>query len=134
MCEGLEKAKAKLHSGGFTCVIEGEWGSFTSQEHGIKPIMDWLRNGAKGGVCADKVIGKAAAMLLVYGGVSEIYADVISSHALEFLETAGVAAAYDKNAEYIINRKGDGMCPMEERALELITAGDAFSLFSEIVK
>ena len=134
MSEHLDFAKQKLTSGDFTCVIEHYDKLFTSKERGIKPIMDWLREGGRGGVCADRVIGKAAAMLLCYGGVREIYAGVISSHALDFLSAAGVLAEYGKKVDYIINRAGDGMCPMETRALSLDTAQTAFELFDELIQ
>ena len=128
MSEALEKAKKRLIEGEYTCVID----EFFSKERGIKPIMDWLRAGAIGSVCADRVIGKAAAMLLVYGGVKELYAEIISEHALEFLETADVLVSFGEKTKYIINRKGDGMCPMEERALNLSDPVEAFKVFSSL--
>jgi len=87
-----------------------------------------------GNVCADRVIGKAAAMLLIYGGITELFAEVISEHALEFLNTCDITVEYRKKTKHIINRKGDGMCPMEEKALLLNSPTDAFTLFSNIVK
>ena len=44
-----------------------------------------------GATIADKVIGKAAAAMVVVGGVKELYAEVMSTKAIPFLEEAGIA-------------------------------------------
>ena len=43
----------------------------------------------------------------------------ISKPALEYLASAGVSADYDTLVEYIINRAGDGMCPMEATVVNI---------------
>ncbi len=62
---------------------------------------------------ADRVVGKAVAMLFALSGIKELYTTVISRPAAEFLTSAGIKFSYDEMTEYIINRKGDGQCPME---------------------
>lgn len=62
---------------------------------------------------ADKVVGKAAALMFVLGGVKRVYASVISQSALNVLNTHGVETVYEKLVPYIINRAGNGPCPME---------------------
>ena len=55
---------------------------------------------------------------IVIVGVKEVYADIISSHALDVFEKYKVKAYYGNLVEYIINRDKTGMCPMEKAVLE----------------
>ena len=63
---------------------------------------------------ADKVIGRAAALLARLMGVRALYAPVISRGALEELNRAGIDAGCETTVEAIRNRAGTGLCPMEQ--------------------
>ncbi|MBQ8194047.1 MAG: DUF1893 domain-containing protein [Oscillospiraceae bacterium] len=129
----IERAKQLLHSGGYTCVLCKGDAVYTSTERGVAPMVEWLDNGAElhGFAAADKVIGKAAAMLFVLAGVSEIYSDVMSASAAEFLKNSGVRYSYDALTQHIINRKGDGICPMEQLTADMDSAEEAFVAIKE---
>lgn len=62
---------------------------------------------------ADKVVGKAAALLFVRSGVRAVYAPVMSRQAVSVLSRNGIQAVYDTITEAILNRQGNGLCPME---------------------
>lgn len=130
----LEKAKGILHKGGFTFVaINGEK-EFVSSLLGIAPLLSILKNTPDmldGAAVADKVIGKAAAMLMAYGNVSEVYAGVVSEHALPVFERAGITLLYDKVVPHIRNRAGTGMCPMEKKVLLMDDPVGCFRILSE---
>lgn len=66
---------------------------------------------------ADKVVGKAAAAMLILSSVKEVYAHVISSPALELLEAHGISTTYGTLVPFIINRAKIGMCPLETRCI-----------------
>ena len=66
---------------------------FHSQERGLKPLYQLYRQQPellRDSVIADKVTGKAAAVLAVLGGAKEVYSDLISEHAFQVLESGGV--------------------------------------------
>ena len=89
MTDILESAKEQLHNNNFSIVIVGENDVYTSTKHGVAPLLEILDGGddiIKNSFAADKVVGKAAALLMVKGGVKEVYADIISSHALDVFE------------------------------------------------
>ncbi len=114
----LELAKRTLEEGGCTCVVAGGGEViFTSRERGVKPLVEYCRRFGKEppreAALADKVIGRAAALLAVLAGITELYAKVISVSALAELEKAGIPAGCEIKAEAIRNRAGDGLCPME---------------------
>ena len=65
-----------------------------------------------GATIADKVIGKAAAAMVVMGGVKELYAEVMSKRAIPFLEEAGIAYTYGTLVD-TIKEEGD-RCQLEK--------------------
>ena len=62
---------------------------------------------------ADTIIGKAAAMIFSISGVKACYGKTISKGALEWLKNNKIEVTYDMCVDYIENRAGDGICPME---------------------
>ena len=122
---------------GHTCAIRTIGGEIlTSDAKGIRPPLQWLREDPailRGAEVSDKVIGKAAALLFCHGGVRSIWAETMSEAAAEFLDTAGVAYAYDTLVPAILNREGTGLCPMEQKALGLDDPAAAFAVFDQII-
>lgn len=125
----LQKAKELLSSGGYTCVLCLDGQTVTSSDRGVKPLLYWLESPALGeGFCAaDKVVGKATAYLYSLLGAKAVYGEVMSHSALEVLRELGIEAFYGTLVPYIINRKGDGMCPMEAATLDVHTPKDALA-------
>jgi len=87
-----------------------------------------------GAQVADKVIGKGAAALMAYGGVSEVYADVISTPALELLQKHGVNVAYAQQTDRILNRQQNGLCPVETLCQPLQSLEEMYSIITQFIK
>lgn len=105
----------------------------TSNDRGVNSLIKLIeedKSQLSGSLIADKVIGKAAALLMIYAGVKEIYAPIISKPALQTLLKHNVKVYYDKEVERIINRKGDGLCPMETLCLDIEKPEQAYLLLS----
>lgn len=110
-----------LHRGNYSCVIkkDGEVRMFT--QRGVADLYELLnRHPAflQGAQVADKVIGKAAAALMVLGEVREVYTDVISQPALDVFRRAGVQVACVQVVPRIRNRAQTGWCPLETLCYE----------------
>ncbi len=107
----------------------------TSDKKGIAPIMDILKDNPEalsGAKVSDRVIGKAAALLLIKGGISTLYTEIISSHALRVLKNNGkIRVMYGKKVPYIINRAGNGMCPMESATFDIDNPDEAYVVLLE---
>ena len=102
---------------------------YISNDRGVAPLMKLLKEDKlqlRDSMVADKVIGKAAALLMVYAGVKEVFTPTISVPAVEVFEKHDVKITYDKVVERIINRKGDGLCPMETLCLNVENPEEAF--------
>lgn len=128
----LIKAKELLAEKDFTCVLVKGEEILVSQKKGISPVLDLLNQKVdlSGFSVADKIVGKAAAMLFCLAKIKKVFAGVISETAIEFLRENGIPFEYDIKTEKIINRKGDGICPME-KCVENIS--DVNLAFSELV-
>ena len=72
-----------------------------------------------GAQVADKVVGKAAAALMVLGGVREVYTDIISEPALAVLHKANIRVECVQIVSRIWNRNRTGWCPLETLCYEL---------------
>ena len=112
----LQQAKKLLlNDSNLTCVLVNDTQTLTASERGIKPVLQWLAqipSPLAGAFVADKVVGKAAALLFVHGGIKALYTQTISQPALEVLEQHNIVLR-------IKNRAGDGLCPMESRVWEI---------------
>ena len=81
--ESLMKILKEEH---LSCIVSQNNHIYKEKADGIRPILTLLDKGVlKDAQIADKVIGKAAAMMLVFGGIKEVHAGVISEPALHFL-------------------------------------------------
>lgn len=116
----METLVALLKQEQLSCVVSQHHHIYKETSSGIRPIMKLLEEDhLKDALIVDKVIGKAAAMMLAYGGIRQIHAVVISQPALTFLKTQAIKVSYESLVPYIINRKQDGMCPMEQCVLDI---------------
>ena len=117
----LDELVEKLKNESLTLVIEHDGEVHTSIERGVKPLLLLIDSFGtlRGAVAADKVVGKAAAFLYLKLEVSEIYADVISAHALALLRENGVKVSFGTETLAIRNRRGDGFCPMETAVMDI---------------
>ena len=122
MQSNLEKARNTLEQGGFTCVVCSDDTLYTSQHRGVKPLLDFIDQGIdlNGFSAADKVIGKATALLYCLLNVKEVYAQVISDAAAQVFQAHAVPVQWEHRVDFIRNRTNTGRCPMET-ATETIT-------------
>ena len=79
-----------------------------------------------GATIADKVIGKAAAAMVVVGGVKELYAEVMSKKAIPFLEEAGIVYTYGTLVDTI--KEEGGRCQLEKITAPATTPEETVAL------
>lgn len=131
----LMLAQNKLTEGKYSCVVVKDGNiTMTSYDKGIKPIFSKLLEDNKffeGTILADKVIGKAAALLCVFSGVKSVYAHVISDCAKNVLEKNGIEIEYNRIVPYIMNLDGTDKCLMEKLIDDIDNPADAFKIFQD---
>lgn len=134
-CEQQNKeiAKQQLNTHSLVVVKDGRTSVYDGR--GIKPVVDYLeKDNFDGAFVADKVIGKASALLLVYGKVQEVYTPAISKPAVKVFEDNNVKYSADKIVDNIINRTGTDLCPMEKKVQNIDNPKKAYKLFRKLLK
>jgi uncharacterized membrane protein len=116
-----------------TCVVMKDHKIIkTISGQGIAPVIDLYEQGVlKDAFVADKIIGKAAAMIMVLGGVKEVYGKVMSRAGKEYLESRGVKVSNGQCIDMISNRAGNGICPMERTVMEIEEPAEALAALKE---
>ncbi len=98
-------------------VIKNEKIIFRSKSQGLEPLIFCLRHRKKdlaGAIVFDKIVGQAAALLLVLGKVKKVITPLASQKALDYLRKNKVRVIYKSKVRHILNKKKDDFCPMEK--------------------
>ncbi len=104
----------------------------TLSKQGIGHLIDLCESGElKDATVVDNVVGKAAAMVFSVAGVKSCFGINMSKSALETLKKNNIVASYEILTDFIQNRKGDGMCPMEETVMDVDDNEVAMCLLKE---
>lgn len=97
-----------------------------SASPGIRDLLqatDQLGPKLAGAALADKVVGKAVAMIAWHAGIREIYAGLLSDLARYELQRAGIPYEYERSIPMILNRDGTDMWPLEKTVYGLVEPG-----------
>lgn len=126
-----------LQTGHHSLVIDNEGEVRTFDGRGISDLYHLLMEDSRflqSAFVADKVVGKGAAALMALGGVQEVYAGVVSTPALNLLRENGLTVRFGQEVPNIINRAGNGICPVEQLCRECATAAECLLQIKEFVK
>lgn len=94
---------------------------FSSDKGGIRPLFECVSKVKDVSSCTlyDKVVGLAAAKLIVYSKmIDSVITQLASQAAADFLKKNDVLLEAAEIVEKIMNKKKTGQCPMEVKALE----------------
>ena len=120
-----------------SCVIRNGKDIRVFRERGVKDLYRLLKEEPeflKGAFVADKVVGKAAAALMILGGVKELFAGVASFPALELCRKTGLRVGCIHEVPYIVNRTRTGQCPVETLCRDCATAAEALPLIRNFIE
>lgn len=125
-----------LHSSACSCVVRNKGRVERYYNRGVKDLYmlytadSQLLSGAD---VADKVVGRAAAALMILGGVRRVYADTISQLALELFAQNNVEISYNQVVPHIINRAKTDLCPLERATKDLESLEEIFAAIEAFV-
>lgn len=120
-CSGNSKtvaeAKDMIRNNKAECIVVKD-GKIAAVERGrgVSPLLKiYDTNSAvmRDSVIVDKVIGRAAAFIVVKSGAKSVYGKIMSEDAKELLAKHKITASHDLLVPRILNRKRDGLCPLE---------------------
>lgn len=89
----------------------------TGDDYGVRELLataDRLGPLVRGASLADKIVGKAVALIVVHAGIRAVDTRVASASAVALLQRHGVPLQTASVVPQILNRRGDGPCPMEK--------------------
>lgn len=119
----VAQACEMIKTPGISCVvIDGEKIVHTADGRGVAPLLDLYGNHRemlKGARVVDRVVGKAAAMILILGQAAYAYGDVMSESAQDYLAKRGVPFSYGVCVDRISGQDGTGVCPIEASVLSI---------------
>ncbi|MDH7477848.1 MAG: DUF1893 domain-containing protein [Candidatus Bathyarchaeota archaeon] len=93
---------------------------------GFLEAVEKLGDKLNGASVADKVVGKAIALLCVYKSVKMVYAATLSKEAKAFFEKHKIYHEWDELAENILDFKKAGICPFEKLAAKISNPNEAY--------
>lgn len=128
------KAKELLTDDKTLVFVKGD-SVIDSKLSGVKPLIGFINDGVNlnGYSLADKIVGKAQAMLSVKAGIVEVYAKVMSKAGAKILDKYNIPYSYETLVDEIINRKGDDICPMEKTVKDIDDLDEAYKALKEKV-
>lgn len=102
-------------------------------DRGIKPLLAWVREGRdlSGFSVADKIVGKAPALLYAILGPDAVFSPVMSWTGRAVLLAACIATSYDTLVPHIQNRAKSGQCPMDSSVTNVWEPYEAVGVLSD---
>lgn len=136
--DDMEMAKRILNENELSLVIVNKSNIiFKSQESGIRSLIQAIETSGETllrASVADKIVGKAAALLMLYAGMDNVHANLVSEPAEQLLSGRKKNLSYLKMVTNILNRDRSDICPMEKMSLKMQSPEEAFMAFSELLK
>ncbi len=113
----LDEYVKRLDELGLSLMVhDGDEVLFRSASKGVRPhleAIDALGTRLRGTTMVDKIVGRAAALLILYSGAAEVHAGVINPGGRKLIEDAGVRLSFDKEIDHIKTIDGRIYCPFE---------------------
>lgn len=137
MAEVIDEAKQMIRENtcSFVVIKEGRI-VYQDKGNGVKPIirlLDTNRDLLQDAIVVDKIIGKAAALLLRLGQVKMVCAITMSESGKNYFNSIGVPSECDKCIDVISNRKRDGICPLERAVSDIDDPAIAYEKLKETI-
>jgi hypothetical protein len=128
--QDLDVAKKRLKEDSLTLTVAKN-GSiiFETASHGVSGFLEAIEefgDRLEGASVADRVVGKAIALLCIYTKIKAVYAMTLSKTALAVLEENGVYHESNELVENILDTNKTELCPFEKLATRISSSKDAY--------
>jgi len=101
-------------------VYEGDQLIFFSNKDRLLPLLEYIDRFTphhQQVIIFDKIMGNAAALLLIKAGCQEVYSPLGSQLAVKTLDKYGIKYYFTEIVPYIQKPGGEDMCPMEKLSI-----------------
>ena len=134
----LEIAKQTLKKKNLTLAIAKNGKIiFQSNSHGVVSLfeaIEQLGSNLEGAAVADRIVGKAVALLCVYSRVNAVFASTLSLEGKNTLKRNGIKYQYEALVPKILDRTRKDICPFERLSLNLENPTEAYFKLKEFAE
>jgi hypothetical protein len=132
----LEIAKHALYEKELTlAIVKNDEVMFETRSHrisGLLAAIEKFGDALEGASLADRVAGKAIALLCVYAKIKEVYAEILSKKAKAAFEENGISYEWKDLVDNILDVNKSGACPFEKAANDISDPKDAYITFKAL--
>jgi hypothetical protein len=136
--QDLELAKKQLYDKHLTlAIVKNGVVVYETDAHRISGFMraiDTFGSQLCGASVADKVAGKALALLCVYAGIREVYAEVLSKKAQEIFDQNQVIYQWLQIVDNVLDLNKTSVCPFEKAAAEITNPDESYEAFKALLE
>lgn len=118
-------------------VVQGGLVVYSSRGEGLSPLIDAVGSGKgylQDALVIDRVVGRAAALVMCYGKSKYVFAELMSEAALQVLDACGLDYAYERLVPRILNEDSTDLCPFEMLIEGVSDPEEGYRLISEKVR
>jgi len=107
---------------------------FQSASKGIRPHLEAIETHGEalhGTLMVDKIVGRAAALLILYSEAAEAHTQVLSRPGKQVLDMHGLPTSYVELTDHIKLKDGSIYCPFERMVQGVTDPGEAYAAIVE---
>jgi len=131
----LKMAEKLLRQGALSFVLVKQGKVLANESRAsVQTLAEFLAEhseAVKGASLADKIVGRAVAILSVFYGIKGVFATLASRGAVKFLSDHEVYCDFDAQVPFILNMQGDGPCPIEKSLTHIETLDEGVGILRE---
>lgn len=132
----VEIAKNQLYKKELTlAIVKNGRVLFETRSHRISGFLgaiEQLGTKLEDASLADRVAGKAIALLCVYARIKEVYAEILSKKAKTVFEQSGINHEWKELVENVLDMNKSGVCPFEKAAAGISDPKDSYRIFKAL--
>jgi hypothetical protein len=136
--QDLDLAKKQLYEKQLKLVISKNgqvlYQTDSNRISGFIHAIDDLGAELNGASVADKVAGKALALLCIYAGIRKVYAEVLSKKAQVLFEENKVLYQWQLLVDNVLDVNKTGICPLEKAAADISNPEDSYKVFKALME
>lgn len=111
---------------------------FTSNKDGMQPLLEAINCLGlpilRDSIVVDKIVGKAAALLISYIKAREVHCIVLSVRAKEVLDKQDIKYYSETMIQEIRNKLGTDICPFEKAVIDVVEPEEGYKRLTAKMK
>ena len=118
-------------------IVKGGKVIFETGSHGIMAFVQVIEKFDKelvNSTVADKIVGRAAALLCAYSKVASVFAVTISEEGIKVLKENKIPCQFETRVPNILNQEGVDVCPFEKLTANSASPEEAYEALKSFKK